>query len=82
MMTEADEPLRPAILVLIVYGEQHNAVFYHVLLDHPTSQGLGSYCVRCTYLAMTNSSRTMRLPSPMYFCTSSLPETRMKVQSV
>mmetsp|Transcript_7607 Transcript_7607/g.21620 ORF Transcript_7607/g.21620 Transcript_7607/m.21620 type:complete len:346 (-) Transcript_7607:39-1076(-) len=32
--------------------------------------------------AITNSSRTMRLPSPMYFCTSSDPETRMKVQSV
>lgn len=32
--------------------------------------------------AITNSSRTMRLPSPMYFCTSSEPETRMKVQSV
>ena len=32
--------------------------------------------------AMTNSSRTMRLPSPMYFCTSSLPDTRMKQQSV
>lgn len=43
--------------------------------------------VHCTtrlksYLAMTKSSRTMRLPSPMYFCTSSLPDTRMKVQSV
>ena len=24
----------------------------------------------------------MREPSPMYFCTSSLPDTRMKVQSV
>lgn len=35
-----------------------------------------------THLAMTNSSRTMREPSPMYFCTSSLPLTRMKVQSV
>ncbi len=33
-------------------------------------------------LAMTKSSRTMRDPSPMYFCTSSEPETRMKVQSV
>ena len=32
--------------------------------------------------AMTKSSRTMRLPSPMYFCTSSPPDTRMKVQSV
>lgn len=31
---------------------------------------------------MTNSSRTMRLPSPMYFCTSSDPDTRMNVQSV
>ena len=31
---------------------------------------------------MTKSSRTMREPSPMYFCTSSLPDTRMKVQSV
>ena len=31
---------------------------------------------------MTKSSRTMRDPSPMYFCTSSLPDTRMKVQSV
>ena len=31
---------------------------------------------------MTKSSLTMREPSPMYFCTSSLPETRMKVQSV
>ena len=27
-------------------------------------------------------ARTMREPSPMYFCTSSEPETRMKVQSV
>jgi hypothetical protein len=35
-----------------------------------------------THLAMTKSSRTMRLPSPMYFCTSSLPLTRMNVQSV
>ena len=34
------------------------------------------------HLAMTKSSRTMREPSPMYFCTSSEPETRMKVQSV
>ena len=33
-------------------------------------------------LAITNSSRTMRDPSPMYFWTSSEPETRMKVQSV
>ncbi len=32
--------------------------------------------------AMTKSSRTMRDPSPMYFCTSSLPLTRIKVQSV
>mmetsp|Transcript_18451 Transcript_18451/g.46680 ORF Transcript_18451/g.46680 Transcript_18451/m.46680 type:complete len:218 (-) Transcript_18451:677-1330(-) len=32
--------------------------------------------------AMTNSSRTMRDPSPMYFCTSSLPMTRMKHASV
>ena len=35
-----------------------------------------------THLAMTNSSRTMREPSPMYFCTSSLPDTRINVQSV
>mmetsp|Transcript_54302 Transcript_54302/g.122781 ORF Transcript_54302/g.122781 Transcript_54302/m.122781 type:complete len:214 (-) Transcript_54302:671-1312(-) len=28
--------------------------------------------------AITKSSRTIRLPSPMYFCTSSPPETRMK----
>mmetsp|Transcript_19040 Transcript_19040/g.55985 ORF Transcript_19040/g.55985 Transcript_19040/m.55985 type:complete len:281 (-) Transcript_19040:448-1290(-) len=32
--------------------------------------------------AITKSSRTMREPSPIYFCTSSEPETRMKVQSV
>ena len=32
--------------------------------------------------AITNSSRTIRAPSPMYFCTSSDPETRMKQQSV
>mmetsp|Transcript_20556 Transcript_20556/g.42250 ORF Transcript_20556/g.42250 Transcript_20556/m.42250 type:complete len:231 (+) Transcript_20556:1670-2362(+) len=32
--------------------------------------------------AMMKSSRTIRLPSPMYFWTSSAPETRMKVQSV
>lgn len=32
--------------------------------------------------AMTNSSRTILDPSPMYFCTSSEPETRMKQQSV
>mmetsp|Transcript_26626 Transcript_26626/g.80717 ORF Transcript_26626/g.80717 Transcript_26626/m.80717 type:complete len:483 (-) Transcript_26626:267-1715(-) len=32
--------------------------------------------------AITKSSRTIREPSPMYFCTSSEPETRMKVQSV
>jgi hypothetical protein len=31
--------------------------------------------------AITNSSRTMRAPSPMYFCTSSAPDTRIKVQS-
>ena len=29
-----------------------------------------------------NSSRTMRAPSPTYFCTSSLPITRMKHASV
>jgi hypothetical protein len=40
------------------------------------SRGTGSY------LAMTNSSRTIREPSPMYFCTSSEPDTRMNVQSV
>mmetsp|Transcript_611 Transcript_611/g.2437 ORF Transcript_611/g.2437 Transcript_611/m.2437 type:complete len:280 (+) Transcript_611:925-1764(+) len=33
-------------------------------------------------LAMTKSSRTILLPSPMYFCTSSEPLTRMNVQSV
>mmetsp|Transcript_12428 Transcript_12428/g.38671 ORF Transcript_12428/g.38671 Transcript_12428/m.38671 type:complete len:378 (+) Transcript_12428:32-1165(+) len=32
--------------------------------------------------AITKSSRTRRAPSPMYFCTSSVPDTRMKVQSV
>mmetsp|Transcript_4852 Transcript_4852/g.20613 ORF Transcript_4852/g.20613 Transcript_4852/m.20613 type:complete len:246 (+) Transcript_4852:2942-3679(+) len=32
--------------------------------------------------AITKSSRTIRAPSPMYFCTSSDPETRMKQQSV
>ena len=32
--------------------------------------------------AITKSSRTIREPSPMYFCTSSAPETRMNVQSV
>ena len=32
--------------------------------------------------AMTKSSRTMREPSPMYFWTSSEPDTRMKQQSV
>mmetsp|Transcript_31080 Transcript_31080/g.100384 ORF Transcript_31080/g.100384 Transcript_31080/m.100384 type:complete len:207 (+) Transcript_31080:537-1157(+) len=32
--------------------------------------------------AITKSSRTMREPSPMYFWTSSDPDTRMKVQSV
>jgi hypothetical protein len=39
-------------------------------------------CPAPPHRAITNSSRTMRLPSPMYFCTSSLPDTRMKVQSV
>lgn len=33
-------------------------------------------------LAITNSSRTILDPSPMYFCTNSEPETRMNVQSV
>mmetsp|Transcript_5519 Transcript_5519/g.21191 ORF Transcript_5519/g.21191 Transcript_5519/m.21191 type:complete len:240 (-) Transcript_5519:89-808(-) len=33
-------------------------------------------------LAITKSSLTMREPSPMYFCTSSEPDTRMNVQSV
>lgn len=33
-------------------------------------------------LAITNNSRTIREPSPMYFCTSSEPDTRMKQQSV
>mmetsp|Transcript_10281 Transcript_10281/g.21137 ORF Transcript_10281/g.21137 Transcript_10281/m.21137 type:complete len:209 (+) Transcript_10281:97-723(+) len=33
-------------------------------------------------LAMTNNSLTILLPSPIYFCTSSAPDTRMKVQSV
>ena len=33
-------------------------------------------------LAMTNNSRTIRDPSPMYFCTSSEPDTRMKQHSV
>mmetsp|Transcript_50936 Transcript_50936/g.122798 ORF Transcript_50936/g.122798 Transcript_50936/m.122798 type:complete len:223 (+) Transcript_50936:230-898(+) len=32
--------------------------------------------------AMMNNSRTILLPSPMYFWTSSAPETRMNVQSV
>eukprot|EP01139_Manchomonas_bermudensis_P000486 Amastigsp_a480_245.p3 type:complete len:162 gc:universal Amastigsp_a480_245:877-392(-) len=32
--------------------------------------------------AIWNSSRTMRAPSPTYFCTSSEPMTRMKVASV
>mmetsp|Transcript_45101 Transcript_45101/g.70550 ORF Transcript_45101/g.70550 Transcript_45101/m.70550 type:complete len:230 (-) Transcript_45101:636-1325(-) len=32
--------------------------------------------------AMVNSSRTMRAPSPTYFCTSSEPITRMKHASV
>jgi len=35
-----------------------------------------------THLAMTKSSRTMRDPSPMYFWTSSDPDTRINVQSV
>ncbi len=33
-------------------------------------------------LAIWKSSRTMRAPSPTYFCTSSLPMTRMKQASV
>ena len=33
-------------------------------------------------LAMTNNSRTIRAPSPMYFCTNSAPLTRINVQSV
>ncbi len=33
-------------------------------------------------LAITKSSRTILAPSPMYFCTSSAPDTRMKVESV
>ena len=33
-------------------------------------------------LAMTKSSLTMRDPSPMYFCTSSEPDTLIKVHSV
>jgi hypothetical protein len=36
----------------------------------------------CAHRAMMKSSRTMREPSPMYFCTSSEPDTRMNVQSV
>ena len=32
--------------------------------------------------AMVNSSRTIRAPSPTYFCTSSDPITRMKHASV
>ena len=32
--------------------------------------------------AITKSSRTIRAPSPTYFCTSSLPMTRMKHASV
>ena len=32
--------------------------------------------------ASWNNSRTMRAPSPTYFCTSSLPSTRMNVASV
>ena len=32
--------------------------------------------------ASWKSSRTIRAPSPTYFCTSSLPSTRMKVASV
>ena len=32
--------------------------------------------------AITKSSRTIRAPSPMYFCTNSEPLTRMKQQSV
>ena len=45
-------------------------------------KGLSLLCTHEVHLAMTKSSLTMRLPSPMYFCTSSLPETLMKVQSV
>lgn len=37
---------------------------------------------RLAYLALMNSSRTMRAPSPMYFCTSSDPLRRIKEQSV
>ena len=47
-----------------------------------TTSGVGARFARPPYRAITNSSRTMREPSPMYFCTSSLPETRIKVQSV
>lgn len=45
-------------------------------------RGVHGQASTTTYRAMTKSSLTMRAPSPMYFCTSSLPETRMKVQSV
>jgi hypothetical protein len=48
-----------------------------------TPQQSSVYCPRSRpHLAMMKSSRTMRDPSPMYFWTSSLPDTRMKVQSV
>ena len=40
------------------------------------------FCHHCPYLAMTNSSRTIRDPSPMNFWTSSEPETRINVHSV
>lgn len=33
------------------------------------------------YLAITNNSLTILAPSPMYFYTSSLPDTLIKVQS-
>lgn len=35
-----------------------------------------------SHLAITNSSRTIRDPSPINFCTNSDPDTRMKVHSV
>jgi hypothetical protein len=50
----------------------------------PPMASISSKKIRQAFLerAISNSSRTMRAPSPTYFCTSSEPITRMKHASV
>ena len=64
----------------LLRAEEHQ----HGLVDDLRWHRASSKKMRQAFLerAIWNSSRTMRAPSPTYFCTSSLPMTRMKHASV